>query len=101
MTTAASGFRPAPRAGSRLETVQRWAIAAWAVAFVAMGLGLWAVQRDDGPKTYYVVKRLDSGRCTVMTAPPENGESKTLWFSTMQRSALAKVRELKREQSCG
>ncbi len=103
MTTAtATGFQAGARAKPRAGTIQRYAIATWAFAFAVMSFGLWAVLRDDDtPSAYYIVKRIDSGRCTVTHAPPEGGEFKTLWFSTVQQSALKKVHEFKEQRRCG
>lgn len=101
-TAVAAGAHAEVQAKPRAGTIQRCAIATWAIAFAVMGFGLWAVLRDDDtPSTYYIVKRLDSGRCTVTHAPPEGVEFKTLWFSTVQQSALRKVREFKHERRCG
>lgn len=101
-TAAAAGFQAEARAKPQDRTIQRCAIVTWALAFAVMGFGLWAVLRgDDTPSTYYIVKRIDSGRCTVTHAPPEGGEFKTLWFSTVQQSALKKVHEFKEQRRCG
>lgn len=88
------------RATARLTSADLWAFNGILVLVFGLGIAAWSASQPEEIPSFYIVRWQQSGKCSVMVAPPENGNFRLIWHGNLRLSANEKLKEFMRMKRC-